>query len=75
MRKLAFVIVCLSVSAPIAAFAQNRGSPQEQRACRGDVAKHCKGGAQDESAILACLISNRDKLSKPCQGVLTAHGH
>jgi hypothetical protein len=75
MRKLALAVVCLSMSVPEIAFAQNRGTPQEQRACRGDVAKHCKGGAQDENAILACLVSNRDKLTKACQSVLTAHGH
>ena len=55
--------------------AQSKGSPQEQRACRGDVAKLCRSGMQDEASVLSCLVSNKEKLSKPCQEVLTANGH
>ena len=55
--------------------AQVKGTPQEQRACRGDVAKLCRSGMQDEAAVLNCLVSNREKLSKPCQEVLAANGH
>lgn len=76
MREMFAAAVFISALLPTAdVSAQTKGSPQEQRACRGDVAKLCRSGMQDEAAVLSCLVSNREKLSKPCQTVLAANGH
>lgn len=75
MRGLSsLVTLALLISFSSQAFAQLKGTQQEQRACRGDVAKFCRDGMQDEAAILACLQQNREKLSKACQDVLKANG-
>jgi len=55
--------------------AQAPRTPQQERACRGDVAKLCRSATQDEAAVLSCLVGNKTKLSKPCQEVLAANGH
>lgn len=73
MSVTAAVVLLLLSSAEVSA--QMKGNPQEQRACRGDVAKLCRSGMQDEASVLSCLVTNREKLSKPCQTVLAANGH
>jgi hypothetical protein len=49
-------------------------SPQEDAACRRDVSRFCRGMSRDPPVILACLQSNRARLSKRCQTVLRNHG-
>jgi hypothetical protein len=57
-----------------AAFAYS-GTPQEQTACRHDVVRHCRSVAnENEFVILACLQSNRPKLTIACRTVLESHG-
>lgn len=74
LRKAALSLFFLSVSS--IAFAQQSGTQQEQDACRPDVRRFCSkvdpNGGDD--AFLACLESNRDKLSKGCLAVLIDHG-
>jgi hypothetical protein len=51
------------------------GTPQEQAACRPDVAKHCKGlQGDDDNVFVDCLVSHAPQLSQKCRKVLEAHG-
>ena len=51
------------------------GTPQEQSACRPDVARHCKGiKGDDDSAFVGCLVNHAPQLSQRCRKVLEAHG-
>jgi len=52
------------------------GSPQEQSACRPDTRRFCTHIKPEMGpfAYLACLQSNRAKLSKACLAVLASHG-
>jgi hypothetical protein len=57
------------------ATAQFSGTPQEQAACRPDVARHCKGlQGTDDDAFVTCLVSHADQLTQRCRKVLEAHG-
>ena len=51
-----------------------QGTPQEQAACAGDAHHYCKEDIPDSFKVLACLKSERDKISKPCRLVLENHG-
>lgn len=57
------------------ALAQLTGTPEEQRACRGDVRKLCSQVSESSGAeaFKACLQQNYAKLSPKCQAVLQAH--
>ncbi len=46
----------------------------EERACRPDVNRFCRGMSRDPAVILACLQSNRHRLSRRCLMVLRSHG-
>jgi len=55
------------------------GSEQERAACHPDVVRLCKDLIKDDNnsdvfAILSCLQTNRNKLSKACGEVLVSHG-
>jgi len=51
------------------------GTPQEQAACRPDVARHCKAvQGDDDDAFVSCLVSHAPELSQRCRKVLEAHG-
>lgn len=75
MRKvLAATMFAALLASSAEVSAQSKATPQGERACRGDVARLCRA-MQDEAAVLNCLVSNKEKLSKPCQSILTANGH
>ena len=71
-RFLLLALAVLAVSLPAAGFAQQqRGTSDEQEACRRDVQKYCRAVIdQGDFTILACLKQNRSKISKACQQVL-----
>jgi hypothetical protein len=74
MRKFFFALTLLSVSLSTAAFAQQRGSPDEQKSCTRDVHKFCRHVIdQGDFTILACLKENRSKISSACDRVLKNH--
>ena len=50
------------------------GTPEEQAACRPDVAKYCKDAGDDELRVLSCLQQNRTRIGPPCRRVLESHG-
>jgi hypothetical protein len=68
MTALRLTIVLAAVAFAGAAFAQ--GTPQQRAACRGDVARLCKG-MNDTGAIHGCLQSNYSKLRPACQKVIS----
>jgi hypothetical protein len=74
MSRKAILAVTLIVSSSTTALAQFSGTPQEQAACRGDVAKLCRGVKADQSNMLECLVSHRSRLSAKCRAVLQSHG-
>jgi len=65
-------VVALLPSAPANAVS---GTPEEQAACRSDVARHCKNvKGEDDDAFVQCLVNQAPKLSQRCRKVLEAHG-
>jgi hypothetical protein len=51
------------------------GTPEERAHCRPDVRKHCsKIDLSKGETHLGCLKSNREKLAKACQDVLSKYG-
>ena len=57
---------------PQPAFAQNRGTPEQQQACQPDAMRLCSDYVPDVDRITACMIKNRVRLSAPCRAVFTA---
>ena len=76
LRLAAGVAVVFSVCATPAAAQLLQGSAEERQACQRDAVKFCREAAStnDTFRVLACLQSNRTKISKPCQKVLESHG-
>jgi len=69
---LSVLTAALVPSAPANALS---GTAEEQKACRPDVARHCKGlQADDESAFVVCLVDHAPQLTERCRKVLEAHG-
>ena len=73
---LAAAVLCAAVvllpSAPARAVS---GTPEEQAACRPDVARHCKSvKSEDDEAFVQCLVSHAPQLSQRCRKVLQTHG-
>jgi hypothetical protein len=52
----------------------NRGTPEDQAACRPDARRLCREYVGNDSAVLACFQQNREKLSPPCAAVLRRYG-
>jgi len=61
----------LLTALPATAAAQERhaGTPEQQRACRPDVVRHCRGVHEDQ-AILQCLQANVSNLRPACRQVI-----
>jgi hypothetical protein len=70
---------------PASALAQNapfpfpplidmRGTPEDQRACRGDAVKLCKQVLENDQAVLLCFKRNRPQLSAACEATLRKYG-
>jgi hypothetical protein len=69
------VAIAAAAFMPAAAAQKLSGTPQEQAACRPDVAKHCKGlQGDDENVFVNCLVSHAPQLSQKCRKVLESHG-
>jgi hypothetical protein len=80
-RTSVCVAVFVTASASLAS-AQNKptgggpfqGTQEEQHACQRDAVRFCKDAVPDTFRVLACLQTNRTKISKPCRAVLESHG-
>ena len=53
------------------AMAQERGSQQQQDACKPDVYRLCKDFIPVTDKIVSCLQQNRSKLSPACRKVFS----
>ena len=51
-----------------------QGTPKERAACAPDVQKYCEAAPPDTMRVLACLQSNRTRISNACNRVLVSHG-
>jgi hypothetical protein len=62
--------VVLSLSATYAAAQrfENEGTPEQRRACRSDVLRHCRG-MHENYAIEQCLRANMSELRPACRHV------
>jgi hypothetical protein len=73
VRYLTIVTLALA-SLPSTVLAQS-GTPAEQRACRSDVARYCRGSIQGGGlAVANCLSAHRGRLHRACRAVLASHG-
>jgi len=80
----AFVLVQISVGAPLAIDDRKatnpqpggllQGTPEEQAACAPDSTKFCRDFIPDTFRVLACLQEHRRQLRKVCLKVLEDHG-
>jgi type II secretory pathway component PulL len=71
------VTLAIALILSTAAMAQNQVGPHSEKdedACDRDAHRFCKDAIPDQMRVLACLQTNRPKLSKACQGVLQSHG-
>jgi hypothetical protein len=50
------------------------GTPEDRAACEADVKRYCAAFIPDSLRILGCLQDNRQRISRPCQGVLVRYG-
>jgi len=68
------VLAAILISAPVVAMAQS-DRERGDKACRGDVQRHCRSVVeQGDMAILACLQTNRNRLSGTCTRFLQSVG-
>ena len=75
MRKSLLALALLSLVIPTGVLAQDRGTPEEQKACNRDVQHFCRAVIdQGDLVILSCLQQNRAKISRACDQVLKNHG-
>ena len=75
MHKSFLALVLLSLSVSTAAVAQERGTPEEQKACSRDVQRFCRPVIdQGDLVVLSCLQQNRPRISVACDRVLKTHG-
>jgi hypothetical protein len=74
MSHKAILVVSLFLGSSATALAQSSGTAQEQAACRGDVAKLCRGVKGEQSSMLECLVGHRSNLSAKCRAVLESNG-
>jgi len=67
--RLAALALVVAPSFAFAAGEAHRGSPEQQRACRTDVARLCRG-IREDLAIADCLKANTSKLREQCRRVV-----
>jgi hypothetical protein len=71
-RKLILIAVLIAAGSSTA-YAQFRGSPAEQAACRRDAVHFCRG-MSDDYQVESCLVAHRHRISARCRHVLQSHG-
>jgi len=69
----AFVLAC--GAGALAQGSTHRGTQQDEKACRGDVSRHCRKVMQEgDMVILQCLKEHRQQLTRACRQVLEQNG-
>jgi hypothetical protein len=76
IRYVFFLIVAITAASSVAYAQESRsaghkGTAEQQRACRPDVVRLCRG-IHDDDAIFACLRANSAKLRSACQEIIGA---
>ncbi len=83
MRRTIALVISMLVVAPSIVQAEESGTPEERRACRGDFVRFCKHIPDEQKIEIAnCLASHRRPpgasrgryLSEACSDVLKSHG-
>jgi hypothetical protein len=82
IRRFALVAVLMSMPAlaqpplplPFPPLPMPQGTPEERAACAPDVQKYCEAALPDTMRVLACLQTNRTRISNACNRVLASHG-
>lgn len=68
MTRILFVV-------PLILMASAASAQQGHDACARDVSRYCRAQMQEgDQIVLACLKTNRAKISKACQAMLASHG-
>ena len=68
------LVVATTLASP--AFAYSLAEiAQARAACTGDVFSYCVSTIGNPDRTIACLQENKQKISKPCQALLTARGY
>ena len=71
MRKLLRLMFTWALMlAPVAAFAQDQGTSDEQQACEPDVNRLCSEFIPDRSKIIVCLNQKVRQLNPACRSVM-----
>jgi hypothetical protein len=74
LRSVTLATVLLVSTAAMAQNQVGAHSTKDEDACDRDAHRLCKEVIPDQMRVLACLQTNRHKLSKACQVVLQSHG-
>lgn len=74
MRSTFLMLAVLLATAAPAFSAEQPVTEAEKRACRGDVAKLCKGVQGGEKGLRECMEKQCDKVSAACRDVMTKRG-
>ena len=74
LRSVALAIALILSTAAMAETQVGPHSEKDEDACDRDAHRLCKDLIPDQMRVLACLQTNRQKLSKACQVVLQSHG-
>jgi type II secretory pathway component PulL len=74
IRTVTLAVVLLLSTAALAENQVVPHSTKDEDACDRDAHRLCKDVIPDQMRVLACLQTNRQKLSKACQVVLQSHG-
>lgn len=71
MKRTAYLALIVFAALPTAAWAENRGSADDQLACTPDVYRLCSSYIPDEDAITTCLEQHKPQLSPACRAVFS----
>jgi hypothetical protein len=55
------------------AFAQDRGTPEQQAACAPDAFRLCSSHIPDPGRVESCLRQQKARLSSPCRALFDRH--
>ena len=75
MIRYVFFLIVATTAASSVAYAQggrtagHKGTAEQQRACRPDALRLCRG-IHDDEAVYACLKANSAKLGSACRDVI-----
>ncbi len=70
----AFAQFPLPLPLPFPPLPMPQGTPEERAACAPDVHRFCEAALPDTMRVLACLQTNRSRISAACNRVLVSHG-